>query len=343
MPRRWSASAGAVSPAQEGRRSSAAADGRTVTVTSSPTAGGGRSQGTCAVRGAAPRSSTRQCPGPGPTSVTRNGAVAGASAGRARSPLAQAARTAGPGGPAQPRSTTARPDPYVAPLVHHRVQHVLVAHQLRDDHLAGFPHEGAGRRDLPQRPVDEHRDPVGQPQRLLGPVGHVDQRGSPVAQRELDIGEEPGPGRDVQRRGGLVEEQDAGPRDQRPRQADALRLATGEGGGPSTAPGARRRARRGRRRARSRRCARPTLRHASGSSTFRATVEPPRSAACWRDVADVPAHPDPFPGGQRRRVACRRRARCRWSVARRRRGGAASSSSPRRWARGPRGARRGGR
>ena len=47
-------------PGQEGRRSSAAADGRTVTVTWSPSAGGGRSHGTCAVRGAGPRSSTRQ-------------------------------------------------------------------------------------------------------------------------------------------------------------------------------------------------------------------------------------------------------------------------------------------
>ena len=193
------------------------------------------------------------------------------------------------------------PHPYVAPLVHHRVQHVLVPHQLRHDHLAGLAHEGAGRRDLPQRPVDEDRHPVGQPQRLVGPVGHVDQRGSPVAQRELDIGQEPGPGRDVQCGGGLVEQQDAGPGDQRPRQADALRLATGEGAGPPT--GQVRDAER-----------------VEGTQGALAPLRAPHLAprerqldvtgdrgatqerGVLRDVADVAAHPDPFAGGRGGRV-----------------------------------------
>lgn len=119
-------------------------------------------------------------------------------------------------------------------------------HALRGD-LHPRPHER--RRELvPRRPVQlpgrsarlqprpvEHRDPVRQRQRLDLVVRDVqDRHVRQLPVQPGEFGEHLGPQPGVQRRQRLVEQQHLGPDRQRPRDGDALLLATGQL--PGTAP-----------------------------------------------------------------------------------------------------------
>ena len=111
------------------------------------------------------------------------------------------------------------------------------AQQVADAQEAG--HE-AGRRALVQRlrvaqllvpALVHHGDAVGHRHRLLLVVGHVDERDPDLLLDALQLGLHLLAQLEVERAQRLVEEQDGGPVDERPRERDALRLAAGDLGG----------------------------------------------------------------------------------------------------------------
>ena len=78
------------------------------------------------------------------------------------------------------------------------------------------------------RPAIEHRDPVGQRQRLALVVGDVDERRAGLAVHAAQLDLHLQPDLEVERRERLVEQQHLGPVHERPRQRDALQLPAGQ-------------------------------------------------------------------------------------------------------------------
>ena len=93
----------------------------------------------------------------------------------------------------------------------------------------------AGRADLLDAAVVEHRDPVREGQRLLLVVGHEEERDADVALDRLELDLHLLAQLEVEGAERLVEQQHLGPVDQRAGEGHALPLAAGERPGPARA------------------------------------------------------------------------------------------------------------
>ena len=102
---------------------------------------------------------------------------------------------------------------------------VVVPDQLRDRRVSGLLDHLGRLTDLPEDPLGNDRDAVGEAKRLIGPMGHVDHGGRAIGEHCLEVVEERLAGFGVQPGSRLVEQEHAGFESKGAREAHPLRLA----------------------------------------------------------------------------------------------------------------------
>ena len=114
-----------------------------------------------------------------------------------------------------------------------RREDVLGADHARHLHVERRREDLVDRADLADRAVDQDRQPIAERQRLGAVVRDHDGRHAGLFQQVAQLAAQRLAGGGVQRRERLVEQEQAGPRRQRPGQGHALLLAAGELGRPA--------------------------------------------------------------------------------------------------------------